>query len=109
MASRVYQMDAEHSPALAKLGIPHKDITDRERHLKLTINQLKCDLAGDSAHYFVVPRKKFAALSRVATAAEALPLAALAKKNPAEAAALRALAKELRGLARTQPRRGKRA
>lgn len=105
MPSRVIQLDAAHLPRLAALGIPHKDVTARERHLKLTINRLKCDLAGDSQAYFVVERRKFTALARVATAAAALRLEELAKKNPSEAAALRGLAKELAGLARAQPRR----
>jgi hypothetical protein len=104
MASRVVQVRAEDLPALERAGIPHKDVTARERHLKLTINKLKCDLAGDSARYFVVERRKFVALSRVAAAAQALELAALAK-DPAQAKAAKALAKELAALARAQPRR----
>lgn len=107
MASKVVQVGAEHLATLERLGIPHKDVTDRERHLKLTINRLKCDLAGDSERYFVIERRKFAALSRVATAARALKLADLAKENPREGAALRLLAKELRALERAQPRRNR--
>lgn len=105
MASRVIQVSDEDLPRLQKAGVRFKDVTERERHLKLTINQLKCDLAGDSQAFSVVPRPKFTALSRVATAARAVPLEELAEKNAREAAALRRLAEELQGLADAQPRR----
>lgn len=102
MASRVVQLDSAHLPTLDRLGVPHKDVTARERHLKLTINQLKCDLAGDSRRYFVVERRKFVALSRVATAAEAV----FAREG--DTAAFQALARELAALRRVQPRRAPR-
>jgi hypothetical protein len=108
MASRVIQIDSADLPTLEKLGLRHKDVTARERHLKLTINRLKCDLAGDSARFFVVDRAKFAHLSRVATAARALPLDALAERNPAEAPALRALARALEPLGGKPARRRRR-
>lgn len=99
MVSRVIQLDSAHLPRLARLGVPHKDVTARERHLKLTINQLKCDLAGDTARYTVVERRKFVALARVAAAAEQV----FAREG--DTAAFQALAGELAALRRAQPRR----
>ncbi|MCA1812366.1 MAG: hypothetical protein LC624_00255 [Halobacteriales archaeon] len=69
MASRVVQLDSDDLARLDKLGVAYKDVTARERRLKLTINELKCQLAGDSRRYFVTERAKFVQLCRVAEAA----------------------------------------
>ena len=69
MASRVVQLASDDLPRLDQAGVRYKDVTERERTLKLTINELKCQLAGDSQRYFVTERAKFVQLCRVAEAA----------------------------------------
>jgi hypothetical protein len=84
MASVVVQLASDDLPALDQAGVRYKDVTERERALKLAINELKCQLAGDSERYFVTERAKFAQLCRVAEAARQVlagaELALLAKE-----------------------------
>jgi len=97
-ASRVVQLRSEHFPTLLKLGIPFKDVTDRERKLKLMVNELKCQLSGDSTRFFTLERAKVASLSRVAELAKALPLDELAAKDAKTRATVAKLRAELRAL-----------
>lgn len=98
MPSVIVQLDDSHLPILSRAGVAFKDVTDRERHLKHTIDQLKCEIAGDSKRYYVIEREKYGHLARIAEAARRLPLDALSRERGPESAAFDVMRDSLRAL-----------
>lgn len=105
MGSVVVQMDERDLERLRALGIAHKDVTERERLLKQTVERLKCELSGDGKRYYVVERVRYAALLRLRERVRSLPVAELAAGGPACEQALARLVEEARALPDGQPRK----
>ncbi|MHB8605691.1 MAG: hypothetical protein ACYDCK_10595 [Thermoplasmatota archaeon] len=105
MPSVIIQLDDAHLALLSRAGVAFKDVTERERHLKLTIDQLKCEIAGDSKRYYVIEREKYGYLARIAEAARRLPLAEWERTQPDHRASLSAMSDSLRSLGTLAPTR----